>query len=264
MPSWLFPSRREAPPPSRLGSGGTMAAVVQSVGVRTERGQIALQTMLPVEAKGVEQKAGCPSTGLDERENTIILFTMIHAGSALAAAEEITGLIAVRAAELAEVLGARLVLPRQPKIPKAVEVMARYAEGAGDSLSNRTVQDALNSVITLLTAPCYRPATDLARAIFERRTGDPESQLEALILGARARWRIELGLGVPLRWLAMLGGIAEKTLRNLASRGQVATVTEPKEGQVCTATEAARWLAGRGVKLRPGWRYVPPKKGQRP
>jgi hypothetical protein len=103
-------------------------------------------------------------------------------------------------------------------------------------------------VIETLTCCCYPPATAAARAIFDRKAGEAQSDIELALLAARARWDIELGLDVPIRWLAALAGISVKTARNVASTGQLSTRTK-RGGQVATAKEAARWLGTRGIQV---------------
>jgi hypothetical protein len=169
-------------------------------------------------------------------------------------AAEVTRLVHERGKEIAAALGVRLGKPTSPKIGDEVRAVARYARGGGTDLSNDEICDSINSVIRTICDACYPPATLAARAIFERRAGDPESDIEVALLAARARWDIELGMDVPIRWLAALGGVSVKTARNLASAGQISTLT--KGGyQVATAREAARWLLSRGTAIEVGSRH---------
>ena len=110
-------------------------------------------------------------------------------------------------------------------------------------------------MIETLTSCCYPPATAAARAIFDRKAGEAQSDIELALLAARARWDIELGLDVPIRWLAALAGVSVKTARNVASTGQLSTQTK-RGGQVATAKEGARWLGTRGIQVAVNSRRV--------
>jgi hypothetical protein len=158
-----------------------------------------------------------------------------------------------RAVYLSRAVGARIGKPHAPEVAAQVERVVNYAQGAGSKWSNDAVRGTINSIVELLSATCYPPATAVARAIFDRKSGEPATDIELVLLAARARWDIELGFDVPIRWLAALAEVSVKTLRNLASIGQVSTQTK-REGQVCTAAEAGRWLATRGVKVAVGSR----------
>lgn len=164
-------------------------------------------------------------------------------------AAEVTQSVYVHAVELSRAVGARIGKPRAPRIANEVKIVARYAQGDATDSSNEEITNAINSIIRVLSNTCYAPATPAARAIFDRKAGEPRTEVELTLLAARARLGIELGLDVPIRWLAALGGVSVKTARNLASSGQFTTQTEG-EGQVCTAREAARWLATRGIVVK--------------
>lgn len=170
-------------------------------------------------------------------------------------AAEVTQGVYEQALELSRVLGVRIGKPRKPKIERDVKVVVRYARGEAAKMSNDEILDAMNAVILTLTSTCYPPATPLAREIFDRKAGEAQTEIELALLAARARWDIELGLDVPIRWLAALGGIAVKTARNLASAGQLSTMNK-REGQVTEATVAARWLMTRGVKIKSHSRFT--------
>jgi len=160
-----------------------------------------------------------------------------------------------RARELTYALGVKITKPRAPRIAADVICIVTYARDGADQLSNDEILGALNSVIETLTSCCYPPATAAARAIFDRKAGEPESDIELALLAARARWDIELGWDVPIRWLAALGGVSVKTARNVASSGQLSTQTK-NDGQVATAREATRWLQARGIHVSVGTRRV--------
>ena len=133
--------------------------------------------------------------------------------------------------------------------------VVHYAQRGTAELSNDEVLNAMNSVIQTLASCCYPPATAVARAIFDRKAGEAQSDIELALLAGRARWDIELELDVPIRWLAALAGISVKTARNIASSGQLSPRTK-RDSQVATAREAARWLGSRGIHVRVGARRV--------
>jgi hypothetical protein len=119
----------------------------------------------------------------------------------------------------------------------------------------------MNSMVDVLST--FHPdARRAALAVFGRKTGEFDSQFDVALMAARARWRIELDQNVPLRWLAALAGISVKTTRNLASTGQVSTITD-EDGQVVQPREAARWLSTRGIAVSVGTRKVPSRKQSR-
>lgn len=158
-----------------------------------------------------------------------------------------------RASELSKVLGSSISKPESPSIAAWVSDVVRYAQAGNAALSNATILHTINSLLRVLSATCYPPATTLAATLWDRRAGEPETELELVLLAARARWAIETAAPVPIRWLAPLGGISVKTARNLASQGTLKTRTV-SDGQGCTPKEAARWLSTRGIEVQPGWR----------
>jgi hypothetical protein len=170
-------------------------------------------------------------------------------------AEQVTQVVYDQALELAHALGAQLGRPRSPRIARAVRTIVAYAQRGAAERSNDDISAAINSVIEILSSTCYEPATPVARAIFDRKAGEAQSEIDLALMAARARWDIELGMNVPIRWLAALGGVSVKTARNLASAGQLTTYTD-RDGQVSTAREAARWLASRGTSVEVGTRRV--------
>ncbi len=170
-----------------------------------------------------------------------------------ALAAEVTQYMYERTLELSRAIGARLSKPRSAPVANCVRTVVRYAQQGDDNLSNDQVIAKINSLIHLLSVTCYPPSTLAARAIFDRKAGEPETKIEGILLAARARWDVELGLPVPIRWLAVLGGVSVKTARNLASIGQLATQTST-DGQMATAKESARWLGARGIKVAAGSR----------
>jgi hypothetical protein len=163
-------------------------------------------------------------------------------------AKQVTQDVYDRTLELSRTLGVRIAKPRAPRIATEVATVVQYAQRGIAKLSNSDVPKKINSVIETLTSCCYPPATAAARAIFDRKAGEAQSDIELALLAARARWDIELGLDVPIRWLAALAGISVKTARNVASTGQLSTQTK-RGGQVATAKEAARWLGTRGIQV---------------
>lgn len=164
-----------------------------------------------------------------------------------------------RALELSRALGARLGKPRAAPVANCVRTVVGYAQEGNSDLSNEQVLENINSLLHLLSVTCYPPATLAARAIFDRKAGEPETKIESVLLAARARWDVELGMPVPIRWLAVLGGVSVKTARNLASMGQLITQTS-SEGQTATAKEAARWLDTRDVTVAVGCRVGSSRK----
>jgi hypothetical protein len=172
--------------------------------------------------------------------------------SAEAVAAEVVKDVHQRALELARALDARLAKPRSPRIARDVATVVRYAQ-RGSDLSNERLRSVINTLIDLLSVTCFPPATSAAREIFDRKAGEPQGNIELVLLGARARLRIELGLAVPIRWLAALAGVSVKTARNLASAKQIVTHTT-SEGQQVAAEEAARWLGTRGLAVAIGSR----------
>ena len=177
-------------------------------------------------------------------------------------AAEVTQHVYDLADQLGHALGVRIPRSRSARIAEQVEKVTLYAQGLGAELSNEDVRDSVNSIIDLLSVCCYPPATAVARRIFDRRAGEAESQIELVLLAARARLHIELGLNVPLRFLATLAGVSVKTARSLASTHQFSTLTK-HQGQVCMATEAARLLATRGVDVDVGVRLNHAPRGPR-
>lgn len=155
--------------------------------------------------------------------------------------------------ELAKHVGATVGKPKTPPIEVWIKEIVLYAQTGGGRLSNQTVQHIINSLLRVLSATWYPPATPLAASLWDRRAGEPENDLEVVLLAARARWGIETSLHVPIRWLAPLGGVSVKTARNLASEEKLITCTI-SGNQVCSPTEAARWLATRDIEVRAGWR----------
>ncbi len=180
---------------------------------------------------------------------------MLSEISAEKLAERVTEDVYERALHLSGALGARIGKPRSPPIAKQVTTVVKYAQGGGAELSNDQILGATNSVLLTLSGTCYPPATPVARAIFDRKAGEAQTEIELALLAARARWDIEIGMEVPIRWLAALGGVAVKTARNVASAGHLSTQTN-HAGQVATAKEAARWLETRGISINVGSRRV--------
>jgi hypothetical protein len=168
-------------------------------------------------------------------------------------AAAVTRQVYVGAIALSKDLGVSMGKAQSPPIAAWVGDVVRYAQAGSPALSNEDVRQTINSVIRVLSATCYPPATALAATLWDRRAGEPETEIELVLLAARARWGIELGVHVPLRWIAPLGGVSVKTARNLASQKTLTTRTTSK-GQVCTPREAARWLSTRGIEVRLGWR----------
>jgi hypothetical protein len=168
-------------------------------------------------------------------------------------AQDVTQLVYEHAVAISAALGTRVGKPSSPRIADEVRAVVEYAQDRHGKLRDEDVVNAINSVIRVLVATCYPPATLAARAIFERKAGDAETDVEVALLAARARWDIEIGMNVPIRWLAALGGVSVKTARNLASSGQLLTLTR-NGSQVVTAVEAARWLSARGIVVKPGSR----------
>jgi hypothetical protein len=170
-------------------------------------------------------------------------------------AASVTEAVHKQAERLARALGARLGKPKRAAIEKEVETVTRYAQAGAPDLSNDKVIGAMNSIVLTLSGTCYPPAEPLARALFDRKAGEPRTPIEVVLFAARARWDIELGLQVPIRWLAALGGVSVKTLRNLASRREIAT-RNVQGYQVIDAGEAARWLRTRSIGVTVGFRRV--------
>ncbi len=160
-----------------------------------------------------------------------------------------------RAVALSHALNAHLGKPKTPRLESEFRTVVLYAQRGLDELSNDCLVAAMNSVIDVLSFTCYEPATPIARAIFDRKAGEFLTDVDLVLAAARARWNIELGLDVPIRWLAALGGTSVKTARNLASARELTTRTKAS-GQVATAREAARWLGTRGINVRVGVRRV--------
>jgi hypothetical protein len=173
--------------------------------------------------------------------------------SADVVAADITDEMYRRALELSAALGAKLGEPRSPRVANDVKVVVEYAQ-RGSEKSNERIVEPLNRLLDLLSATCFPPATLVARAVWDRSAGEPRSAIEIALLAARARLAIELGWPVAIRWLAVLGGVAVKTARNLASAGHLTTYTTPSDGQVVSAAEGARWLSTRGVNVVVGFR----------
>jgi hypothetical protein len=168
-------------------------------------------------------------------------------------AATVTEQVYERAVDLSRDLGASIGKPQSPPIAAWVGDVVRYAQAGNDALSNDDVTRIINSLLRVLSATCYRPATTLAETLWDRRAGEPATEIELVLLAARARWGIEIAAHVPIRWLAPLGGVSVKTARNLASQRTLTTRTTSK-GQVCAPREAARWLSSRGIEMRAGWR----------
>jgi hypothetical protein len=189
---------------------------------------------------------------LDIRDIPIILSDMLQSISADGLAADVTEEMYRRALALSAALGAKLGEPRSPRVATDVKLVVEYAQKGRDQPNERIVEP-INRLLDLLSATCFPPATLVARAVWDRKAGEPRDGIEVVLLAARARLQIELGWVVAIRWLAVLGGVSVKTARNLASAGQLKTHTT-SDGQVATAAEAARWLRTRGVNVVVGFR----------
>lgn len=194
------------------------------------------------------------STGLTVRDKKDILILMLSDIQPVQLGAAVAAQVYERATDLAEQVGARV---GKPKSPPPVEVWVKeivlYAQAGNGKVSNELVPELINKLLRILAATCYPPTTTLASTLWDRRAGEPQSEIESVLLAARARWDIETSMPVPIRWLAPLGGVSVKTARNLASEGTLRTRTI-SGNQVCAPEEAARWLSTRGVKIKPGWR----------
>jgi hypothetical protein len=163
-------------------------------------------------------------------------------------AEAVTEEVLSLARFLASALNARLGRPNEPRVAHLVGAVTAYAQRGADERPHIEIANDINQLIELLSRTAYHHTTHAARAIFDRKAGEPETQLDLVLLAARARSRIELGMPVPIRWLAALGGVSVKTARNLASERRIVT-SNTSEGQAATAADAATWLKGRGVAV---------------
>jgi hypothetical protein len=142
------------------------------------------------------------ATILDGQDIRVILCTVLHHLSQGDVAKQVTQDVYDRTLELSRALGVRIARPRAPRIAAEVASVVQYAQSGIAKLSNEEVPETINSVIETLTRCCYPPATAAARAIFDRKAGEAQSDIELVLLAARARWRIELGWDVPIRSLA--------------------------------------------------------------
>src|SRR4051794_24765859 len=101
----------------------------------------------------------------------------------------ITELARAYAADLAAALGSSLGKPQAaPPIKSTVVDVVRYAQAGNAKLSNDGVVGRINSLLLFLSATCYPPTSTLAEALWQRRAGEPETDIEVVLLAARARW----------------------------------------------------------------------------
>ena len=115
----------------------------------------------------------------------------------------------------------------------AAHALATYAR---DGVSpGRSVGELLGEI-----APLWRAPMRGARA--PEVEVDPLTGLGLAVLGALGREAIDEGYRIPLRGLAVLGGVHLEYLRQLGRRGDILVV----DGAV-RARDARMWLASRGV-----------------
>jgi len=150
-------------------------------------------------------------------------------------AKQVTQDVYDRTLELSRALGVRIARPRAARIAaESQPSLSMRSPAGGAKLSNDDC--------------CYPRATAAARAIFDRKAGEAQSDIDLALLAAHARWDIELGLNVPIRWLAALAVSFSQTARNVASTSQLSTETK-RTARSATAKQAARWLVTRGIQV---------------
>lgn len=71
---------------------------------------------------------------------------------------------------------------------------------------------------------------------------DPSEPLRVVVLAALARDRLAVRRSIPEGWLAALAGVATSRVRQLVAGGEMRRTAEGIH-----ASDARRWLAGRGV-----------------
>ena len=135
---------------------------------------------------------------------------------------------------------------RLPQLRHAVEELTRYAQHGPphcDDADGPT--EYLQSVIEALYTTAHPDGYSAAPTALDARVGDPEHEIDVVVVAARARERIERGIEtVGARELGALAGLSTQRVRMLASAGEIMM----SDGEV-TADEARRWLGGRGIAV---------------
>lgn len=129
--------------------------------------------------------------------------------------------------------------------------LARYARD-GAPLDS-TVEDYAVELVALLASPLDDPGA-IPATLTRWLSGDVDvrdfradsiaDRLALVITAALGRERIETGRAVTAAQLAVLGGVDPKSTRRLIQAGEI----KARDGRV-KATEARRWLSGRGVRV---------------
>ncbi|HEX2879606.1 MAG TPA: hypothetical protein VHO25_08710, partial [Polyangiaceae bacterium] len=119
-----------------------------------------------------------------------------------------------------------LEVPPRPITPggtftEQVRALCQFAQEGGPS---NDIPEILDEVIQAFYAtPHLEDDTSAVEKLMQVLAREPETDFEIVVQASMARYGIERGKAVPLTWVAALGSVSTKSLRNLASGDEIRT-----------------------------------------